>query len=609
MGIKLADAVTYLTADPKELDRELGNAENRLTRWGGVAQGIMMGAGMAMFNAVASGVRSAVSQVGDAITSASDLGETISKTGVLFGENADALVAWAQKASTSIGQSQQSALDAATTFATFGRAAGLSGEDLVSFSTGFTELASDLASFNNTSPEQAIEAIGAALRGESEPLRAYGVLLDDASMRQAALKLGLIETTKDALTPQQKVLAAQALIYEQTAAAQGDFARTSEGLANQQRILTAQMDNLKATIGQALLPAITPLVTWANELAQKALPGVATFITESVVPAVGAFAERVMALVEVVGPVLEAFFGQVGQMFGGFKAGLENNATDADGWAGRLGTAFGAGARWLRENFFNKLPGWWGEFRDGLAGNVTAGDTWAARLGSLFGTAANNLKTNLFDKLPGLWADFQAGLNGSQTGSETWAGVLGRVVRETADAVSEDLGRLLIALNEVATWFEGRGQSSVRDWGDWWVVLIEGIGRGVRLLTETIATLVEGLALVGQAFQALQAGDWSRLAAIDLALKGLNSRMSPGGIMQQMWDELLADMQRRREQTPPPVAPAPSAPANQTFLPGVGGARGGGGAAGNQWTINIVGTGNGAQDLIGAAQFLQAMYG
>ena len=75
------------------------------------------------------------------------------------------------------------------------------------------------------------------MRGEAEPLRQYGVLLDDASLRQAALELGIISTTKNALTPQQKVLAAQALIYQQTGTAQGDFARTSDGLANKTRIL------------------------------------------------------------------------------------------------------------------------------------------------------------------------------------------------------------------------------------------------------------------------------------------------------------------------------------------------------------------------------------
>jgi hypothetical protein len=39
-------------------------------------------------------------------------------------------------------------------------------------------------------------AIGSALRGEFEPIRQYGVLLDDATLRNRALKLGLIESAK-----------------------------------------------------------------------------------------------------------------------------------------------------------------------------------------------------------------------------------------------------------------------------------------------------------------------------------------------------------------------------------------------------------------------------
>ena len=116
----------------------------------------------------------------DAVKAASDLSETISKVGVLFGDTSKDIEKFAASAAGSLGQTKQQALDAAATFATFGKAAGLSGKDLANFSIDFVKLSSDLASFNNTSPEQAINAIGAALRGEAEPLRAYGVLLDDA---------------------------------------------------------------------------------------------------------------------------------------------------------------------------------------------------------------------------------------------------------------------------------------------------------------------------------------------------------------------------------------------------------------------------------------------
>jgi hypothetical protein len=71
--------------------------------------------------------------------------------------------------------------------------------------------------------------------------------------------LGIIRTTKEALTPQQKVLAAQELIYQQTSAAQGDFQRTSDGLANSQRILNAQLSNIRTEIGEALLPIVLKL--------------------------------------------------------------------------------------------------------------------------------------------------------------------------------------------------------------------------------------------------------------------------------------------------------------------------------------------------------------
>jgi hypothetical protein len=191
---------------------------------------------------------------------ASDLAETQSKATQVFGqESVSALDKFAASAAKNMGQSKQQALDAASTFAVFGKSAGLAGNDLVKFSTDFTGLASDLASFHNTSPQEAIDAIGAALRGEAEPMRRYGVLLDDASMRQEALKLGLIKTTKDALTPQQKVLAAQALIYKQTSDAQGDFARTGDGLANKQRKATANMANLRTEIGARVVPILLKL--------------------------------------------------------------------------------------------------------------------------------------------------------------------------------------------------------------------------------------------------------------------------------------------------------------------------------------------------------------
>jgi len=210
-----------------------------------------------------------------AISAASDFEESTAKIGEIFGDAADSVFDFAEDAAQALGQSKQSVLEAAGTFGTFGKAAGLAGEDLSTFSNDFTALASDLASFNNTSPEEAVVALGAALRGESEPMRRYGILLDDASMRQKAFELGIIATTKNALTPQQKILAAQALIFEQSADAQGDFERTSGSLANQQRILQAELENVTIEIGQKLLPVAIKFANFANTTLVPAIKGLA----------------------------------------------------------------------------------------------------------------------------------------------------------------------------------------------------------------------------------------------------------------------------------------------------------------------------------------------
>jgi len=254
-----------ILGDVDSLSKSLKQANNDVDNSSSKIGDFSKKAGLA-FAALAAAAGAMAIKVGiDAVKAASNLSETVSKVGVLFGNSAIEVEKFAATAATKLGQTKQQALDAAATFATFGKAAGLSGDDLVKFSTGFTSLASDLASFNNTSPEQAINAIGSALRGEAEPLRAYGVLLDDASLRQAALELGIISTTKNALTPQQKVLAAQELIYKQTGAAQGDFERTSTGLANQTRILSAQFENAKTTLGTALLPIVLEVTTFFSK--------------------------------------------------------------------------------------------------------------------------------------------------------------------------------------------------------------------------------------------------------------------------------------------------------------------------------------------------------
>lgn len=304
-----------ILADVDDLNKKLKQANGDVESSASKLSDFGKKAGVAFAAAAAAAGAFAVKIGIDAVKAASDLSETISKVGVLFGESAKDIEKFADGAASSLGQTKQQALDAAATFATFGKAAGLSGKDLSKFSIDFVKLSSDLASFNNTSPEAAINAIGSALRGEAEPLRAYGVLLDDASLRQAALELGIISTTKNALTPQQKVLAAQELIYKQTGAAQGDFERTSDGLANKTRILTAQLENAKVTIGEALLPIVLELTTFFSK---NVLP-----IVQSVADAFGSKKDKTAGLSGTLNTLVDTISGLVIPIFDGMKKAFD----------------------------------------------------------------------------------------------------------------------------------------------------------------------------------------------------------------------------------------------------------------------------------------------
>lgn len=245
-AIKGLDGVAKKAEGAHEDTRKLGDS---LTKMGAI--------GLAASGVAAAGLAKLA-------MGASDLNEVTSKSKVLFGQASGAVEKFAAGAARSLGQSQVAALEAATSFANLGRLTGMGGQELARFSTSLTTLAGDLASFNNSSPEEAVMALGAALRGESEPIRRFGVMLDEATLKQRALDMGLIQTTSGTLPPAIKMQAAYAEIMAQTTAAQGDFARTADGAANQQRILKAELKNLADGIGSGVLPAFKAIVSGAS---------------------------------------------------------------------------------------------------------------------------------------------------------------------------------------------------------------------------------------------------------------------------------------------------------------------------------------------------------
>jgi len=273
-----------------DLDAIDGSAKRLDTSFKGLVKaGAAIGGGLLGVQAAAQ----AVEFLSDAVNKAAEFEDVVSASAVTMGTEAvPALEEWADNAASAFGASKQLALESAVQMSVFGKSAGLAGDELTDFATEMTALGGDLASFFGGSTEEAITAIGAALRGESEPIRRYGVLLDDATLRQRAFEMGLVSTTKNALSPQVRVLAAQAEILAQTSDAQGDFGRTSEGMANTQREIAAEMENLQIEIGQKLMPVVLE---------------VAHFIRDTVIPVFGHFGEAIDFVGELINNAVNPF--------------------------------------------------------------------------------------------------------------------------------------------------------------------------------------------------------------------------------------------------------------------------------------------------------------
>ena len=295
IGADTKDAVDGIN----RVERALGKSMTPAQKFGMVMKNVV---GPALIGAgIAAGAMAAKFAV-EGVQGAANLSEAINKANVVFGDAAPIIREYAKTANTALGSTEEAAIAAASQFAQFGKAAGLTGTELAGFSTDLTTLGTDLASFNNTPVDQAVTALGAALRGESEPLRKYGILLDDATLRQKAMEMGIYDG-EGALTSQQKTLAAYQVILAQSGDAQGDFERTSGSLVNQQKILEASVTDLKTAFGVGFLGAIQDTDVAAG-------PGGLTSTIQELKPVIEdlgkAIGEGLVDLVKLIGYITDA---------------------------------------------------------------------------------------------------------------------------------------------------------------------------------------------------------------------------------------------------------------------------------------------------------------
>ena len=218
-----------------------------------ILQGVGVSAGISAFNLLGGAVQGLVEGVGRWNDAASDLNESASKSKVVFGDAAGEIDLFASRADKALGLSKQAALEATATFGNFFTGIGAGQKPAADMSQRLVTLAGDLASFNNIDPTLALEKLRSGLTGEAEPLRSVGVFLNEAKVKAKAMQLGLADAHGE-LSEGAKILARYQIILDETKTAQGDFARTADGAANSQRIVNAEMENLRAELGQRTLP-------------------------------------------------------------------------------------------------------------------------------------------------------------------------------------------------------------------------------------------------------------------------------------------------------------------------------------------------------------------
>lgn len=191
----------------------------------------------------------------EGISSASDLAETTNKAGVIFGKSADRIDKWSDTAAKSFGLSKNAALEAASGFGDMLSQLGYTQEEAAKASTNVVALAADLGSFNNLQTGEVLDMISASLRGEYDSLQRVIPNINAARVETMALSMTGKKAAKD-LTAQEKATATLAIIQKDGARAAGDFAKTSDGLANSSKILTASLSDMQAKMGAKLLPVI-----------------------------------------------------------------------------------------------------------------------------------------------------------------------------------------------------------------------------------------------------------------------------------------------------------------------------------------------------------------
>lgn len=221
----------------------------------------------------------AFSKIKDAIDISSSLTEVENVVRTTFGNYEKLIQDFSKTSIQDFGMSELTAKQVASRFQAMGTAMGFSQGKMADMSLQLTKLTADMASFYDMEQSDVARNLQAVFTGETEPLRKYGLDLTQATLKEWAMKQGL-DADISSMTQAEKTMLRYQYVMANTAAAQGDFARTSDTWANQIRILKQSFEQLAAIIGGALINAFKPFVQTLNAVMQKVI-AFATTVTNA----------------------------------------------------------------------------------------------------------------------------------------------------------------------------------------------------------------------------------------------------------------------------------------------------------------------------------------
>jgi hypothetical protein len=245
---------------------------------------------------------------------ASDLNEVQNVVDVTFGTGSKQIDSWAQGALKSYGLGELAAKKYSGVLGALMKSSGVSSDHLVSMSENLTALSGDFASFYNLKTDEAFEKIRAGISGETEPLKALGINMSVANLEAFALSKG-IKTAYEKMSQGDKTMLRYNYLLEQSADAQGDFARTQDGYANQQRLFSESFKQLSAKIMTGALPAFTSLYKKANELIDTFMGSPEKI--QKLQDAIARAADKAIELIPIAIGYVGDFIGFLGDLYNG----------------------------------------------------------------------------------------------------------------------------------------------------------------------------------------------------------------------------------------------------------------------------------------------------